>query len=139
MDSNDMNTRYNVNWDCSNQNKRYTQQEKIFIQQSWENDISTVEIAKSLKRGLWATEVQIMYIQNNSNDTTNVVVPQYVSTQSLKLIEMKQKCHELRKKCAENEDELQILNVKLHESVFRKVKIRQLGIENSTRRFSYWS
>ena len=57
--------RYIVNWDCSNQNKRYTIQEKQFIKQCYENGINPISIAKQLKRGLWAIEVQIMYLKNN--------------------------------------------------------------------------
>ena len=69
-------TRYNCDWDCSRQNKRYSEKEKEFIQQSWKNGKSIVEIAKKLKRGYWAIEVQIMYNLNinknkNYNDHTD--------------------------------------------------------------------
>ena len=54
-------TRYNCDWDCSRQNKQYSESEKKFIQQNWNAGKSIVEIAKKLKRGYWAIEVQIMY------------------------------------------------------------------------------
>ena len=57
--------RYIVNWNTSNQNKKYTIQEKQFIKQCYEKGISPMSIAKQLKRGLWAIEVQIMYLKNN--------------------------------------------------------------------------
>ena len=53
--------RYNCYWDISNQNKTYTKQEKRFIKQSYKNGMSAVDIAKILKRGLWAIQVQINY------------------------------------------------------------------------------
>ena len=64
---NSRNQRYNPYWDCSNQNKRYTEEEKTFIEQSWKEGMTAIEIAKILKRGLWAVEVQIMYIKQNKN------------------------------------------------------------------------
>eukprot|EP01084_Bolivina_argentea_P176500 305421_1 len=70
MQQNLRNTRYNVNWDCSNQYKHYTYQEKQFIEDCWKNNMSCREIAKILKRGLWAIEVQIMYIKNNNNNNS---------------------------------------------------------------------
>ena len=53
--------RYNCPWDTSNQNKSYTKQEKRFIKKSYENGVSLIEIAKAVKRGLWAIEVQTKY------------------------------------------------------------------------------
>ena len=53
------NSRYNCYWDISNQNKKYTKQEKRFIKQSYKNGMSVIEIAKRLKRGYWAIKVQI--------------------------------------------------------------------------------
>ncbi len=71
MQQNYQNTRYNVPWDFSNQNKRYTIQEKKIIEQSIKNNKSSMQIAKILKRGLWAIEVQIMYIKNKNNNNHN--------------------------------------------------------------------
>ena len=71
MQQNYRNTRYNVPWDSSSRYKRYTNQEKKYIKQCIENNISSVEIAQILKRGLWAIEVQIMYIKNNNSNHNN--------------------------------------------------------------------
>ncbi len=71
MEVNYRNTRYNVNWDCSNQNKRYTRKENEFIKECCKNNISPVQIAQMLKRGLWAIEVQIMYIKNDIHNSMN--------------------------------------------------------------------
>ncbi len=72
MQQNYRNTRYNVSWDCSNQYKRYTNEEKRLIENCMKNNMNSIEIAKLLKRGLWPIEVQIMYLkQNNHNDNDN--------------------------------------------------------------------
>ena len=63
-------TRYNCNWDVSNQNKAYTIEEKKFIKESYENGVSLIDIAKAVKRGLWAVQVQIKYYLVKDNYQT---------------------------------------------------------------------
>ena len=75
--------RYIVNWDCSNQNKRYTIQEKQFIKQCYENGINPISIAKQLKRGLWAIEVQIMYLKTNHRNNHKAPTTFYPRNRSI--------------------------------------------------------
>ena len=78
------NCRYNCYWDISNQNKTYTKQEKRFIKKSYKNGMSATEIAKTLKRGLWAIEVQIKYHilkRNHQTRPTKHVQKQHVQQQ----------------------------------------------------------
>ena len=75
--------RYIVNWDCSNQNKRYTIQEKQFIKHCYENGMNPISIAKQLKRGLWAIEVQIMYLKTNHRNNHKAPTTFYPRNRSI--------------------------------------------------------
>ena len=86
-------SRYNCYWDISNQNKKYTKQEKRFIKQSYKNGMSVIEIAKTLKRGLWAIQVQIfdygVVKRNYQTRPTKPVQKKYVQKYKKKLNQSK--------------------------------------------------
>ena len=52
-------TRYFCNWDCSNQGKFYTVRERQFMRQAVGKGKSITYMAKKLKRGYWAIQVQV--------------------------------------------------------------------------------
>lgn len=57
---------YSVNWNTSNNGKRYTESEFRFIREKYYQNWSATRVAIELKRGLWAIEVQFMHLRNNS-------------------------------------------------------------------------
>ena len=68
-------TRYGCPWDCSNQYKQYSYDEIKFIRRSLYKGISEEEIAKRLRRGLWAIQVQIKNMQQCKNKSASSTKP----------------------------------------------------------------
>ena len=68
-------TRYGCPWDCSNQYKQYSYDEIKFIRRCLCKGISEEEIAKRLRRGLWAIQVQIKNMQQCKNKTASSTKP----------------------------------------------------------------
>ena len=68
-------TRYGCPWDCSNQYKQYSYDEIKFIRRCLHKGISEEQIAKRLRRGLWAIQVQIKNMQQCRNKSASSTKP----------------------------------------------------------------
>ena len=55
-------------WDCSNQGKRYTDEDLETIYNMSDNGFSDAAIARQFKRGEWAIHVVLMIRKNKEND-----------------------------------------------------------------------
>ena len=73
-------TRFDCHWDCSNQGKIYTNREKQFIERSVRQGKSITHIAKCLRRGWWAIEVQVKGYGKDSNGGVHSVGSNGLST-----------------------------------------------------------